>query len=330
MTAGWIVSAYVTSPPDWDSGAHAEFLDAIAGVDGVAGFELPYPGCFHRRTEDWMPRRVDLRRSYTVTTIPDTMHHLAGNRAYGLASTDPSGRAAAIARAARAAAAVRRCNDAAGAPVVRAVTVYSAPRARAGLSSEFALAESLAEITEFGWDGARLIVEHCDAPTVGRRAVKGFLQLDGEISAVLATRRRTGHAIGIGVNWGRSVVERRTRGGAEEHLAMARSAGTLAGFTVSGCAPVATPYGDAWDDTHVPPAPICPASVLTADAVVSALRAAGPGPFLRGIKVSAAAGADLATRISTIARTVQLVRQSNAEAERVRCPISDSSTSRQT
>ncbi len=314
MAGDWILSAYAAVPPGWDRGEHARFLDGVTGLDGVAGFEIPFSGRLHPYDEGWFLRRLDARHDYTITTIPDTMNHLDRDPRYGLASVDVEGRAAAIARTARVAAAVRRCNDAAGARVVRAVVLYSAPRSREQHRTGPDFADSLAAVTEFGWDGARLLVEHCDAPLAGRPVVKGFLPLDAEISAITAARERTGHDIGITLNWGRSVVETRTPTGAVDHIDRVRTAGLLAGFTVSGCAPVDTPYGPAWDDCHVPPQPICTASALTIDALTAALSAVGEAGLLRGIKVSAPSGADLATRIDTIARALACVRAAEGRA----------------
>lgn len=305
---GWLISAYVAAPPVWDRGEHARYLDAVADLAGVAGFEIPFSGRLHPHDEQWFLRRVSARHAYTITTIPDTMNQLARDPMFGLASVGAEGRAAAIARTARTAAAVRRCNDAAGARVVRAVTLYSAPRSRETRSAGAWFAESLAVVAEFGWDGARLVVEHCDAPAAGRPVVKGFLPLEDEVSAVVAARQRTGSDIGMALNWGRSVVERRTPAAAIDHIATVRSAGLLAGFTFSGCAPVATPYGPAWDDCHVPPSPSCAVSELTPDRITETLAALGDARIIRGIKVSAPADADLATRIETIARTLAGIR----------------------
>ncbi|MFE1595730.1 DUF4862 family protein [Nocardia sp. NPDC058705] len=311
---GWLISAYVAAPPVWDRGEHARYYDAIAELDGVAGFEIPFSGSLHPHDEAWFLRRVTARHAYTITTIPDTMHQLAHDPMFGLASVDAAGRAAAIARTARTAAAVRRCNDAAGARVVRAVTLYSAPRSREKRSDGARFAESLAAVTEFDWDGARVVIEHCDAPVADRRVVKGFLPLEDEVSAVGAARERTGIDLGIQLNWGRSVVEGRTHTTAADHIATVRAAGLLAGFTLSGCAPVDTSHGPAWDDCHVPPDPLCPVSELTSARIAATLAALGAARIMRGIKVSAPTGADLATRIDTVARTLSVVQAAERRA----------------
>ncbi|GGK42029.1 DUF4862 family protein [Nocardia camponoti] len=311
--SNWIVSAYNAAPPTTDRDQHGRFLDAITRLPGVGGLEIPYAGALSAGDERWLLRRVHTRRDYVITTIPDTMNHVERDARNGLASLDDAGRAAAVQRVGHVADVVRRCHDAAGARVVRAVTLYSAPRSLAGGSSATALARSLLELAEFDWNGARLVVEHCDAPMAARPVVKGFLPLETEVEAVALARERTGTDFGILLNWGRSMVEQRSVDGVLGHIALVRSAGLLAGLTLSGCSPIATPYGPAWDDCHAPPRPICPSSELDLATATTALAAAGSVPFL-GVKVSAPVGADVATRIATVARTLCWVRAARLEA----------------
>ncbi|MGW4352491.1 DUF4862 family protein [Nocardia sp. NPDC004582] len=306
MTAdGWIVSAYCAAPAlvGWDPGAEGRFLDAVGALPGVAGLEIPFSGRLHPHSEDWFLRR-DHTGDYTITTIPDTMHRIDRDPAYGLASLDDWRRRVAVARTGQVAAAVRRVNQAAGRRAVRSVTVYSAPRLRTGHASVRALVTSLVEIAEFDWDGARLVLEHCDAPVGSRPAVKGFLSLESEVAAVRRANGRLDEPIGVVVNWGRSVVERRRPEAAVAQVLTARAAGVLAGVVLSGCAPVDTGYGPAWDDVHVPPSTVCPLSLLTPAWIAATLRAAGPGPVSCGLKVSAPRGATLATRIATVSRSL--------------------------
>ncbi|MDQ0823383.1 hypothetical protein QFZ79_001126 [Arthrobacter sp. V4I6] len=93
------------------------------------------------------------------------------------------------------------------------------------------------------------MLEHCDAAGSSHPPVKGFLSLEAEIDAVLGA----GAGTGITVNWARSVIEQRDVAAPLRHVKLALEAGVLAGAVLSGCAPVATEFGAAWDDVHLPP-----------------------------------------------------------------------------
>ncbi|MRH87999.1 DUF4862 family protein [Nocardia sp. SYP-A9097] len=121
------------------------------------------------------------------------------------------------------------------------------------------------------------------------------------------------------VNWGRSVAQQRDPDAAATQVRVAGAAGVLAAVTFSGCAPVDTLYGRAWDDTHVPPSPVCPGSLLTPDRIAATLRAIGPGPVLRGLEVSAPRGADVRTRLAMVARSLAVLR-SAARAQHLEHP----------
>ncbi|WP_067824341.1 DUF4862 family protein [Nocardia inohanensis] len=310
----WIVSAYNAVPSTgWDHGTHARFLDGIAALPGVGGLELPFPGRLDPHTESWF-RRAGSGLSCTLTTIPDTMARVQHDPAFGLASTDEWRRRTAVTRLVRVAETVRRLNDLTARQAVLAVTVYSAPRLRTGYGSGSALAASLREIAEWEWDGARLLLEHCDAPIRNRPAVKGFLPLGSELAAITEANAHTPIPIGLLVNWGRSALEQRSAAGGIGHVLRARAAGVLAGLTFSGCAPVATAHGAGWDDCHLPPAPVCPESLLTPDWIAATLRAAGPGPILHGLKVSAPRHASPAVRLATVTRSLNALHSAFAAA----------------
>lgn len=310
----WIVSAYNAAPPGgWAPGLETRFLDEVCALPGVAGLELPFPGRLDPRLESWFLRAAPTHCA-TLTTIPDTMARLAHTPAHGLASTDDWQRRAAVARLARAAETVRRLNDRTARQSVLAVTVYSAPRLRSGHSSAAALTASLREIAQWEWDGAQLLLEHCDAPIRDRPVVKGFLPLGSELAAVAAANADADLPIGVLVNWGRSALEQRSATGGIGHVIKARAAGLLAALTFSGCAPVDTAHGTAWDDCHLPPAPICPGSLLTRDWIAATLRAAGDEPILHGLKVSAPRTATPAARLATVAGSLAAVRAAFATA----------------
>jgi hypothetical protein len=319
--AGLVLSAYAAAPAldGWDPASEGAFLAAAAALPHVSGLEVPLyrTGQLHKYDGGWFLEQVrhlpdDL--SYVVTTIPDTMDHLGGCAEFGLASAVPAGREAALARVAAASDAVRNLNRALGRKAVRAVHLFSAPRpvgADSGCPAAAveALADSLRQLAGFDWDGARPVLEHCDAAVRPHPPVKGFLPLEQEIEAVLVS----GTGAGVALNWARSVIEGRATGTAASHLKLALDAGVLAGFVLSGCSSRPTAFGEAWDDTHLPPAPVDPASLLTAHAIsaIAASLDGGTGKgreAYRGLKISAPPGTPVSRRLSLLASSIAAVR----------------------
>ena len=182
------------------------------------------------------------------------MAAMAKNPLTGLASDDASGRQEALAFVRQARDAIATLNAACGSHVVDAIEIQSAPDKTRAASSVASLTASLAELVQWDWQGARVVIEHCDAHVPGQVASKGFLSLADEITAIEATNTRYGSDVGIVVNWGRSVLEARSAQGALDHIQLARRHGVLAGLMFSGASGQDTPYG-AWRDSHMPPAP---------------------------------------------------------------------------
>ncbi|PTT70022.1 DUF4862 family protein [Arthrobacter sp. HMWF013] len=319
--AGLILSSYAAAPAldGRDPVAEAAFLSGAAALPHVTGLEIPFyaTGRLHKYDGDWLVQQIGhlpADFSYVLTTIPDTMDRLGASVGFGLASADLEGKRAALERTAAAAEAVRTLNRTVGRKAVRAVHLYSAPRLSVGEIGTFtrttasveALADSLKQLAEYDWDGARPVLEHCDAASGHYPPVKGFLQLDQEIEAVLAA----GTGAGVTVNWARSVIEGRDTNAPDRHVELALQAGVLAGVVLSGCSSQATAYGGAWDDTHLPPAPVEPASLLTSGAIRSmaaVLEGAPTGPepeVYRGLKVSAPRGASVEQRLSLLAASI--------------------------
>lgn len=342
---GLILSAYAAAPAidSWHPADEAAYLSSVGSLPDVAGLELPFhgfyggssPGCatpsgralhkyaLHKYDGGWFLRAVrhlPQHLAFTVTTIPDTMDRLGRQPAFGLASTDTDGRQAALTAVFRAAEAVRSLNDALGRQAVRAVHLFSAPRSPAGVSagsvcpgsaSPGALRASLAELAGYAWDGARPVLEHCDAAIGNGPWIKGFLPIEAEIEAILAADA----GVGLAVNWARSVIEQQDVSAPIRHLKLATDAGVSAGVVLSGCSPVDTPFGRAWDDTHLPPARLEPGSLLTADRIREFAVAAGvetPGGrrcLYRGLKVSAPRGATVDQRIALISGSIAAVHE---------------------
>jgi len=343
---GLILSAYAAAPAidSWRPAEEAAYLRAVGSLPHVAGLEVPLYGgsgsgetlpggalhkVLHKYDGGWFLRTVRYlppHLTFTITTIPDTMDRLSQQPAFGLASQDPEGRQAALAAVFRAAEAVRSLNDALGRPAVRAVHVFSAPRPSADVSaagvsarrvSASALGASLAELAGYAWDGARPVLEHCDAAIGTGPWIKGFLPIEAEIDAI----RAADAGVGLAVNWARSAIEQQDVSAPIRHLNLANDSGVLAGAVLSGCSPVDTAFGRAWDDTHLPPAQVEPKSLLTADRIRQFALAAGAevpsgrglsrsyrGPY-RGLKVSAPRGATVEQRIAVVSGSIAAVRE---------------------
>lgn len=324
--AGLILSSYAAAPAvDGRSPvAEAAFLSGAAALQHVSGLEVPFyaTGKLHKYDGDWLVQQVrhlPADFSYVVTTIPDTMDRLDSSADFGLASAIPAGRKAALERAAAASAAVRTLNRALGRKAVRAVHLYSAPSLSHGdarplsrtSASVKALADSLRQVAELDWDGALPVLEHCDAASLRFPPVKGFLQMEQDIEAVLAADTEAG----VTVNWARSVIESRDTSTPDRHVRLALQAGVLAGAVLSGCSSQATAYGAAWDDSHLPPAPVELASLLTSERIRSMTGVLDGTPngtesdVYRGLKVSAPPGATVEKRLSVLAASIDTVRR---------------------
>ena len=251
---GYFVGEYAIAPATFDD--EARLLAGLSAMPDVRGLELPFTGSLHRSDEAWLFARLRREWDYVVTLIPGTMGRLQGNRHFGLAPQDESGRATALDMVRAAREAVARLNESHGRPAVVAVELHSAPSRGpgAGAGSRDAFARSLAEVASWDWFGARLAIEHCDAHRPGHPQHKGFLSLDDELAAIASANATARAEIGLCVNWGRSVLETHDPETAVAHIETARRAGLLAGLMFSGTSSADTPYG-VWQDTHMPHAP---------------------------------------------------------------------------
>jgi hypothetical protein len=322
------VGAYAAAPSlvDWNPSAEEKFLKSVLAMDGVAGLEVPFTGQLHKYDEEWFLRLLPEDAAFVVTTIPGTAARLQQDPHFGLASTSAAGRNDALKFVRDAFTAVDRMNSQLGRAAVRALEIHSAPLAVEHYSSAAALADSLAEISDWDWHCAGVVLEHCDTPVASRPPAKGFLPLEAEIEAVQLANQRSGRTAKIAVNWGRSVIEQRRPDAAVAHLRVLLDAGLLGGLVLSGCAAVDTRFGPAWADVHVPPAPritgsaatfgaldpevLDSASLMTYERIREALETAGTDPAtgFRGIKVAAVQNATVEQRIAVIARTLALAR----------------------
>lgn len=283
-----IVGAYAASPAHmhWDPAAELDFFHGLEKIRELRGLELPWMGSVHPHSEAWLYKHFPRRFDAVLTSIPGTMIRLRDQPAFGLASTDPIGRSAAIHDALAMRDAVRRLNDACGRRAVIAVELHGAPSLveHQGGSAD-ALRASLHHLVESEqWDDAALVIEHCDAAIVGQTAEKGFLTIDEELAALEGLPS----TVGMSMNWGRSAIELRDADRVATQVKQVADSGRLRGLILSGASDRASSYGAPWVDAHHPLTPVPetaesagfpmgePTSLLTLERVRHALDAAGP------------------------------------------------------
>jgi hypothetical protein len=322
---GFFVGSYATSPnlfalehpteASWDLQKEVAFYEGLAAIPRCRGLEVQFDGSakMHAFDEDWFLRHaVRPEWNAVLTCVGGTMANIGTSATFGLASDDAKGREAALAFARKAQEAVVRWNNRAeGAGKVIAVEIHSAPNVtKPGASSSAdAFTESLVELASWDWQGATLVVEHCDAPAAdpsAQPASKGFLTLADEIKAVKACNAKINGGIGIGINWARSVLETRNTDTPVAHIKEAAEAGLLKGLMFSGCTGEANAYGP-WKDCHMPHAPTRGAnfaaegSLMTAAKISEAINAARSTNLLySGCKITALhdpTGSDVALRV---------------------------------
>lgn len=271
----------------WDVEVETAWLQTVvAEVGSIRGLEIPFWGTTSGRNDyEHALKHVPNDWDHVITTIPAAwMAVSSGNVDFGLASRNSNGREAAVREMGAVRDLVERVCERMGKPCVLAVQLASAPRvpgSRAGADS-FALRESLCELRDWDWCGARLVVEHCDAAMDDRPPAKGFLPLSAEISAVQSAGGAEA-GLGIVINWGRSAIEGRSSTTPELHVEMARSAGLLAGLMFSGTAEDSEEYG-CWSDLHLPVSAVEETSIMDEASMEQCLSLAGPLLYT-GIKV---------------------------------------------
>lgn len=293
-TRSILVGAYAASPAHgrWDPAAEKAFFTALEQIrpehgtaeqHAVRALELPWLGTLHPHDDLWLQRNFPASVTGVMTDIGYVMSQIGGAGAacdagtFGLASRSDDGRRAAIDAARRLRDDVARLNDAAGRQAVSAVELHSAPRAHAG--SPDALAASLEEVAAAEWDGAGLLLEHCDAEVAGQTPEKGFLPLDAEIAAL----RSCDAPVGLSLNWGRSAIELRDADRVADQVRQAAESHLLRGLIFSGASDRRSPAGYPWIDAHHAFAASDahpfgdPTSLLTDERVVEAIRALRAG-----------------------------------------------------
>ena len=287
----FVVGAYPATPPRFMTPqAVGSFVGEVVRMPVVSGLELPFvtPG------EQWLNEELigslEPGLRHVITLIPATMIGMNDAPGFGLASTDEDGRRRALDTVRSACDWIRSIEES-GRGTIAAVEVQSAPRQP--WASSVAFGRSLEELTAWDWGSTRLLIEHCDAPVEGQVPEKGFLSLEQEI------RLARDVGVGILINWGRSVIERRSVQGAVEQVDSVVEAGCAEGMIFSGVSDRETLFGGPWVDAHLAlresragkgsgPGDELATSLMTRDAVAEVARRLDPATLaVVGIKIGA-------------------------------------------
>lgn len=291
----FFLGAYAASPnvSGWDPVLETSYYQQLKTLPNVRGLEHPFIGSLHPHDDAWFLANIKPEWDYVFTTIPGVMNALANNPAFGLASTDEAGRLAALDFMQQARLAIIKLNQHLGRQAVTAIMLHSAPARHRATGCTKALQQSLTTLLSWDWQGAQLLLEHCDALVEGQTPSKGFLTIADELQVLAAVNQQLQPTkpLGMVINWGRSVLETRTADGALQHIAAAKAQGLLSGLMFSGISDQPTAYG-AWQDSHQPARNSAqvlhgePASWLTEQAIQQSIQAcAGIDLTVLGLKI---------------------------------------------
>mgnify|MGYP006190722313 FL=1 len=252
----YFVGAYAASPnqTQWDAAVETAFYQALQRLPNIKGLEHPFLGSLHPHDDAWFLANIDPNWHYVFTCIPGIMTALGQNPQFGLASTDETGRQAALQFMQRACEAIAKLNHHLNRQAVSAIQIQTAPARNKADSSVQALEQSLRTMLQWDWQGAKIVVEHCDALMPEHEPSKGFLALQDELALLMRLNEQLApqQKLGMVINWGRSVFETRQVDGARQHILAAQDAGLLSGVMFSGVSDKDSEYG-AWRDSHQPP-----------------------------------------------------------------------------
>lgn len=316
----YYLGAYAASPNQtgWDAELEMAYYDELKKLPQLKGLEHPFLGRLHQHDDDWFLANIDPQWDYVFTCIPGIMNALAHNPLFGLASVDESGRQAALDFMQQACAAIGKLNAHLRRQAVTAIQIQTAPARNKAPSSKAALLASLNTMLEWDWQGALIVIEHCDAYVPGHMPSKGFLALPDELDVLTAVNATlpASQQLGMVINWGRSVFETRRSDGALQHLVAAQAAGVLSGLMFSGVSDQDSEYG-AWRDSHQPPQasalvqPGEPGSWMTEQAMAQCLAACKAADLLiLGAKIGIRPhSADINLRLAYIRATLAILQR---------------------
>jgi hypothetical protein len=298
----YIVGAYPASIAhrNWDPVSESDFFELLSNDKRIESLELPWLGKIHPHDVSWLQNNFPKNLKAVITSIPFVMGQLSKDSNYGLASPSQESRQKAISDVKVIYEAIKEFDNKTGRKTVSAIEIHTAPREVGNVDS---LAKSLAEISNWNWEGAEILIEHCDAFVAGQTPEKGFLSLEQEIAAL----KSSGSNIGVLINWGRSAIEFRDANRVIEHVELAKDSGLLKGLIFSGASDKQGLFGYPWIDAHHPFITSennefgDPDSLLTEGHAKAAIQITGQLPYL-GLKMGW-----LNDKAGTVAQRYQLI-----------------------
>ena len=216
----FFVGTYTSSPTlfKWDYQQEQSFFALLKSSIKIKGLELPYYGQLHLHDEEKFLQLLDENWRYVVTAIPGNMEKISNNINFGLASNDSKGRLEAIYFYSNITKVIKKINSHFGENKVDFVSIATSPSIKKSTvgSSVDSLYDSLKVLLDLKWNGAKLMIEHCDSGK-NKWAIKGFMDLEDEIDVVCKLKKE-GYNIGIILNWGRSAIEYKDKNGILKHI----------------------------------------------------------------------------------------------------------------
>lgn len=288
----YFVGAYASSPnvSGWDPELESSYYQALKSIPEIKGLEHPFTGNLHTNDDQWFLDNLDPKWQFLFTCVPGNMGALAKNPNFGIASDDEASRQEALSFMKKACDAIAKLNGHLGRQAVQAIEIQTAPNRSKAQGTADALQKSLETMLQWDWQGAQLVIEHCDTLVEGQTPAKGFLTIEDEIAVIKKLNASQSANVGMVVNWGRSVIETRRVTGANEHIELLKQEGVLSGLMFSGVSAQDTEYG-VWADTHMPPAPNdkllagAAGSLMTEEQMHFSLAACGDELSIVGIKL---------------------------------------------
>jgi hypothetical protein len=248
----FIVGAYAASinSTPWNRAGESAFFEHLKNREMIRGLEHAFYGKLHRFDDSWFLNNVNPEWEYAFTTIPGAMDLVAADSKIGLASKAEDGRKRALDFIYEANQAVKKLNSHHQKPSVIAVQIHSTPPG--GGIDEFI--ESLEIICSWDWDGAKILVEHCDRFKSDGSHVKGLLSLEDEVRAIEEVKSKNPQtSLGAMLNWARSVIEEKDTKNILNHINFLKSHSLLNAFIFSGTSDSKDSPYLYYGDKHAPP-----------------------------------------------------------------------------
>jgi len=250
----FIIGAYASAPSLFspDKRSETNFYELLKDkVSSIKGLEIPFNGeNVHVFGNDFIIDILEDDWINVVTAVPASFSQLKHNIHFGLASKNDQGRESALKVHRELNNIVKEINDKKGKLAVSHIQLCSSPSFpnKDVHSSENSLKSSIEELLSWDWDGANLVLEHCDTHNIEGSYQKGFMPITKELNIIEYFKESN---MGMVLNWGRSVLEGKNTNSILDHIDLCQEKQCLNGFIFSGTSKKDLNYGT-WEDQHMP------------------------------------------------------------------------------